>query len=119
MEAQRPIGFGTRVLVSAGVSQGDASLPADRQVTAEPWGHPCQGTRRLPWDVLRQRSGAMMPVTRLDPVVDSGAFAMREAYGGIGQVLASEATRLGLDRARAQGVNVVAVRNSNDCSAAG
>ena len=119
VDAQSLIDFGTRVLVNVGVPQADASLLADSLVTAERWGHASHGMLRLPWYVARLRSGAMTPVTRWDLVVDGGAVAVMDGHDGIGQVLMNEATRLGIDRARAHGVSAVAVRNSNHFGTAG
>lgn len=105
--------FGTEVLMHAGVPVPDAQLLADTLVTAEQWGHPSHGMLRLSWYVARLRSGAMTAVTRSDLVVNNGAVVVIDGHDGIGQVLAHEATGLGVVRAQAHGVSVVAVRNSN------
>ena len=105
--------FAVEVLTSMGVPHDDALMLADSLVTAERWGHASHGMLRLPWYVTRLRSGAMTPVTRCERVVDQGAIAVLDGHEGIGQVLAGEATRLGVERARAHGVSAVAVRNSN------
>ncbi len=113
IDAQSLIKVRTRVLLSVGVPQSDASLLADSLVTAERWGHPSHGMLRLPWYVARLRSGAMTPMTRWDLVVDNCAVAVMDGHDGIGQVLANDAARLDIDRAHAHGVSAVAVRNSN------
>jgi LDH2 family malate/lactate/ureidoglycolate dehydrogenase len=105
--------FGTEALTRVGVPPDDARLLAESLVIAERWGHASHGMLRLPWYIARLRSGAMAAVTRWDLVVDHGAIAVMDGHDGIGQVLANEAVRLGIDRARAHGVSAVAVRNSN------
>lgn len=113
VDVESLIKFGTDILVRLSVPPADAQLLADTLVTAERWGHPSHGMLRLPWYVARLRSGAMAAVTRWELVVDNGAIAVMDGHHGIGQVLADQAVRLGIDRARLHGVSVVAVRNSN------
>ena len=105
--------FGTDVLTRLGVPDDDATLVADSLVQADLWGHQSHGLLRLPWYAARVRSGAMRAVT--DPVVlsDTGPLLLLDGRDGIGQVLTERARRLAVDRARAQGVGVVGVRNSN------
>jgi LDH2 family malate/lactate/ureidoglycolate dehydrogenase len=105
--------LGADLLVQAGVPAADARLLADTLVTAEQWGHASHGMLRLPWYLARLRSGAMTAVTQSQLVLDNGAVAVIDGRDGIGQVLAQEATRVGIARAQAHGVSVVAVRNSN------
>lgn len=85
---------------------------------AERWGHSSHGMLRLPWYVAGLRSEAMTPVTRWALVVYSTAVAVIDRHDDTGQVLANEAARRELDRARAQGVSVVAVCNSNQLGTA-
>ncbi|CCG04237.1 Ldh family oxidoreductase [Blastococcus saxobsidens] len=105
--------FGTEVLVSLGVPADDATLVADSLVQADLWGHQSHGLLRLPWYAARLRSGVMRAVT--DPAVlsDTGPLLLLDGRDGIGQVLADRARRLASARARAHGVGVVGVRNSN------
>jgi LDH2 family malate/lactate/ureidoglycolate dehydrogenase len=105
--------FGTEVLGSVGVPAGDGALVADSLVQADLWGHQSHGLLRLPWYVARIRSGAMRAVT--DPAVlsDTGPLVLLDGRDGIGQVLTEHARRLAGQRARAHGVGVVGVRNSN------
>ncbi|WP_300753609.1 Ldh family oxidoreductase [Janthinobacterium sp.] len=105
--------FGADVLAETGVPAGDAHLLADSLVTAELWGHSSHGMLRLPWYVERLRSGAMTPVTSSVLAVDQGAVVVMDGYHGIGQVLTSQATTIGIERARKYGVSAVGVRNSN------
>jgi LDH2 family malate/lactate/ureidoglycolate dehydrogenase len=105
--------FGTRVLTTLDVPEDDAHLVADSLVQADLWGHQSHGVLRLPWYVARLRSGVM--TARTEPVVlsDTGALMMLDGRSGIGQVLAERARQLAVERARAHGVGVVGVRDSN------
>ncbi|TYP90717.1 Ldh family oxidoreductase [Blastococcus xanthinilyticus] len=105
--------FCARVLTALGVPDDDGALVADSLVQADLWGHQSHGVLRLPWYAARLRSGAMRAVT--EPVVlsDTGALLLLDGRDGIGQVLADRARSLATERARAHGVGVVGVRNSN------
>jgi LDH2 family malate/lactate/ureidoglycolate dehydrogenase len=101
------------VLGSLGVPDADAALVADSLVQADLWGHSSHGVLRLPWYAARLRSGAMS--ARTDPAVlaDTGPLVLLDGRDGVGQVLADRARETAVQRARAHGVGVVGVRNSN------
>lgn len=107
------LSFGKAVLLAHGVSDADAHLLADSLVAAELWGHSSHGMLRLPWYVDRLRNGVMKAVTQSETVLDQGALVVMDGHDGIGQVLTTQATRLGIERAREHGVSAVGVRNSN------
>ena len=98
---------------SAGVPADDAAFVADTLVQSDLWGHQSHGVLRVGWYYARLRSGAMLPVTAPETVVDSGAIAVIDGHDGVGQVVARHAVEDAVRRARAHGVGVVSVRNSN------
>jgi LDH2 family malate/lactate/ureidoglycolate dehydrogenase len=106
-------GFAAAVYRSAGVPEQDASLAADTLVQADLWGHQSHGLLRLGWYYARLKSGAMKARTDARVVVDGGAIAVLDGADGVGQVVARRALDEGVRRARAHGVGVVSVRNSN------
>src|SRR5215210_7516823 len=105
--------FGARALTALGVPDEDGALVADSLVQADLWGHQSHGFLRLPWYAARLRSGVMRAVT--DPAVlsDTGPLVLLDGRDGIGQVLTERARTLAIERARAHGVGLVGVRNSN------
>ena len=105
--------FGAAVLGALGVPGTQAALVAESLVQADLWGHSSHGMLRLPWYAARLRSGAMS--ARTEPVVlaDTGPLVLLDGRDGVGQVLADRARELAVARARAHGVGVVGVRNSN------
>lgn len=105
--------FGQAVLEAHNVPQSDAHLLSDSLVAAELWGHSSHGMLRLPWYVERLRSGVMKAVNCSETVIDQGALVVIDGHDGIGQVLTTQATRIGIERARTHGVSAVGVRNSN------
>jgi LDH2 family malate/lactate/ureidoglycolate dehydrogenase len=55
----------------------------------------------------------MNPVTKPEYAVDAGAVAVIDGHDGVGHVLTALATREAVKRAKAHGIGVVGVRNSN------
>ena len=110
---ERLIDFAGAVFASLGVPERDAHLVADSLVQADLWGHQSHGVLRLSWYAKRIQSGVMKAKTAPEFVVDGGALAVIDGHDGIGQVLTAMATRDAVRRAKAHGVAVVALRNSN------
>jgi LDH2 family malate/lactate/ureidoglycolate dehydrogenase len=113
LPAAELVGFATRILQSLGVPDADAELVADSLVTSDMWGHPSHGLLRLGWYVARLRSGAMHTVTDPHLVVDGGAVAVLDGDDGVGQIVTARAVEEAVQRAKAHGIGMVAVRNSN------
>jgi len=104
---------------AAGVPEEDAELVADSLVRADLWGHSSHGVMRAPWYIDRIRSGVMTPVTDPEVVVDAGAISVVNGRDGVGQVIAKRAMMDAVRRAKAHGVGVVSVRESNHHGALG
>jgi LDH2 family malate/lactate/ureidoglycolate dehydrogenase len=113
VDPQSLIAFGTSVYMSVGVPECDARLIADTLVQADLWGHQSHGVLRLGWYLDRIRNGVMKPVTTPEFVVDAGSVAVIDGHDGVGHVLTMLATREAIRRAKAHGIGVVGVRNSN------
>jgi LDH2 family malate/lactate/ureidoglycolate dehydrogenase len=105
--------FGSRVLERLGVPAADAALVAGSLVQADLWGHGSHGMLRLPWYAARLRTGAMAAVSAPAVLADTGPLVLLDGRDGVGQVLAERARVLAVERARAHGVGVVGVRDSN------
>jgi LDH2 family malate/lactate/ureidoglycolate dehydrogenase len=105
--------FATAVYESAGVPAAEATLAADTLIRAELWGHASHGLLRLGWYYARLKSGAMKGVTRSSIVTDAGAVAVLDGADGMGPTIATHAVDEAVTRAKAHGVGVVSVRNSN------
>jgi LDH2 family malate/lactate/ureidoglycolate dehydrogenase len=110
---ERLIDFATAVYASVGMPEPDARLVADTLVQADLWGHQSHGVLRLGWYWERVLNKVMDPVTKPQLVVDAGAMAVIDGREGVGHVLTMMATREAVKRAKAHGIAVVGVRNSN------
>lgn len=113
VDAGRLTEFAAAVYVGAGMPEADARLVADTLVQADLWGHQSHGVLRLGWYLDRVRNKVMNPVTQPEFAVDAGAVALIDGHDGVGHVLTVLATREAVKRAKAHGIGVVGVRNSN------
>jgi LDH2 family malate/lactate/ureidoglycolate dehydrogenase len=103
----------TDLYVAEGVPEADSAWVAETLVASDLWGHPSHGVMRATWYLARLRSGVMRRVTAPEWLVDAGAIGLMDAQDGIGQVATAAAMRSAIARAKAHGVSVVSVRNSN------
>ncbi len=113
VSADRLRDFATAVYASTGMPEADARLAADTLVQADLWGHQSHGVMRLSWYTARLKAGVVKPVAEPEFVTDAGAVAVMDGRDGMGQVLTALAMRDAIRRAKAHGVGVVALRNSN------
>ena len=108
-----------RLYQAAGLPPEDAALVADSLVQADLWGHSSHGVMRAPWYLDRVRAGTMRPVTQAAWLVDAGAIGLLHGHDGVGQVIAQQAMRSAIARAKQHGVGIVSVRESNHHGALG
>lgn len=109
----------TKALLACGVDQNsiEAILPTIHYANCR--GVPTHGVGRLPLYVKKIQAGNLNPKDEIETVVDSDAVAVLDAHDGFGQVAASHAMQIGMDKAKRYGIAVVGVRNSNNFGTAG
>jgi len=95
-----------------GSSEAEAQDVADHLVAANLSGHDSHGVGMLPDYVRLLHAGLLVPNQTLALVADTGGVLVFDAARGFGQAMAKEAMRRGIERARATGSVVVALRNS-------
>jgi len=113
IDSKKLADFAAAVYMTAGMSGTDASLLADTLVQADLWGHQSHAVLRLGWYLDRLRNGVMRPTPKIDQLVDAGAMGLIDGNESVGQVTTMHATRQAILRAKAHGVGIVGVRNSN------
>lgn len=96
-----------------GSAEEEARILASHLVEANLTGHDSHGVGMLPTYVRLYREGLLIPNQKLTPIADAGAVLVFEAGRGVGQKMAHEAVACGIERARALGAAVVALRNSS------
>ncbi|MBN1540853.1 Ldh family oxidoreductase [candidate division KSB1 bacterium] len=111
--------FVEKVFTSTGLDAVDAHICADNLVCADLRGIPSHGVARLKRYTDGIASGLIQPNNRPEIVMESASTATVDGHAGLGQVVATFATRLAIEKAQASGVGVVTVRNSNHYGIAG
>jgi len=102
-----------RVFAAAGSSEAEAAIVADHLVEANLRGHDSHGIG-LVANYLRNLGGGKAAVNQPGRVVsDNGSMIVYDGERGWGQIVARNATVLGIARAKRDGVAVVALRNAH------
>jgi uncharacterized oxidoreductase len=100
------------IFAAAGCEAEEAELIARELVGANLAGHDSHGVVRVPLYVDWMREGWVRAGQNAEVVTDGGAFVVLEGHKGFGQTIATQAVALGVERARANGTCIVALRNS-------
>jgi len=96
-----------------GLSRADAQLTADNLIFANLRGVDSHGVIRLKIYLDRLRAGGFKADVRPQVVCEQESSALIDAQHGVGQVAATAAMKLAIDKATTTGVAVVSVKNSN------
>jgi hydroxycarboxylate dehydrogenase B len=113
IEAARLTGMARRVFAAAGSVEEEAGLIADHLVEANLKGHDSHGVGMIPSYLRNLAGGKAKPNEPGRVVSDAGSMIVYDGERGWGQIVARNATMLGIERARRDGVAVVALRNAH------
>ena len=102
-----------RVLKGAGVSADDADLVATELKDANLMGHDSHGVMRLMQYADYVERGIIKPDAGFEVVVEKPSFAIIDGHFHFGQVTATKALKIGLEKAHAAGTSTVFIRNCN------
>ena len=102
-----------RAICAAAGSKGDEPADvADNLVHANLTGHDSHGIGMLPRYIRAVQEGELRPNMKIDLLVDTGAMLVVDGKAGYGQSVGRQAMELAIERAKAHGVCVMAVRRS-------
>jgi len=108
------------VFIGLGVPEDDAMICADVLITSDKRGIDSHGIGRLKTIYYdRIKAGIQNPVTRFEIVRESTATAVADGHNGMGQVISRKSMELAIEKARAVGLGMIVVRNSNHYGIAG
>ncbi|MEM0989249.1 MAG: Ldh family oxidoreductase [Pseudomonadota bacterium] len=102
----------TRIFTAAGGSELEAREIGENLVRANLAGHDSHGVVRTQRYCDWAREGTVHFGRTVETVINAPAFAVLEGNLGFGQTLGIQALEIGLQKARDQGVAIVALRNS-------
>ncbi|CAK9019586.1 Glycerol kinase (ATP:glycerol 3-phosphotransferase) (Glycerokinase) (GK), partial [Durusdinium trenchii] len=105
--------LGGRILEAAGVSPADAEIVASELAEANLVGHDSHGVMRLMQYVQMIEEGFVKPGGEFEVVKEAPAFAVIDGHFNFGQVTASRALALGIEKARSAGTATIMIRNCN------
>lgn len=108
-----------RLFAAGGLSPDAAAQMAEALVEADLDGIPSHGTMQAPVYLERLRRGSVSPAGAAQRVVDRDAIAVLDAGNMLGHLAADQAMALAVEKARAFGAGVVAVRNGFHFGVAG
>jgi uncharacterized oxidoreductase len=100
------------IFAAGGCGAGEHDRIAHYLVGANLVGHDSHGVIRVPSYIDWLRAGKVIANQTLEIVFENDAIAVVDGRFGFGQVMGEEAMKLGIKKARRQGVAVVALRNS-------
>ena len=107
-------------LKECNVPAGDANIIADVLITSDKRGIDSHGIGRFkPIYIDRLDAGIMNPVTKIDVIRDRKTTAVLDGNNGMGHVVSKTAMQMAIDKAKAHGMGMVAVRNSTHYGIAG
>ena len=107
-------------LAAAGVPAEDARIVADVLIESDKRGIDSHGIGRLkPIYLDRIEAGILDPVTTIEVVRDRLTAAVLDGHNGMGHVVGVRAMNLAIEKARAFGMGMVAVRHSTHYGIAG
>lgn len=110
--------FCARLLMAQGVSAEDAATTSAVFCQAEMMGEESHGLRLFVTLLGRIEAGGDRARTEVTVLAERGAIAVWDANRSLGQVVAARAMALAIEKARAHGIGLVAVRNGNSLTSA-
>ena len=112
VDPARLTGLLSAILQQAGCEAEEAFVVADHLVEASLRGHHSHGVIRVERYCAWLASGTILPNRELRVIADAGTMLHLDGQSGMGQRLARDATAMGIERARAQGSALVALRRA-------
>jgi uncharacterized oxidoreductase len=111
--ADKLTGIAHRVFAAGGSSEEEAGIVAGHLVEANLKGHDSHGVGMIPSYLRNLAAGKAKPNEPGRVVSDTGSIVVYDGERGYGQIVARNATLLGIDRAKRDGVAVVALKNAH------
>ncbi len=112
IKAERLVDFVADILTRAGSSAEEAKRVATYLTAANLTGHDSHGVIRVPRYVKSAVEGVIKTDQTIEVVIDAPSFAVIDGRFGFGQTVTPQAIRIGIDKCKAQGLSMIALRNS-------
>ena len=100
------------IFVKAGCSSAEAERIGKHLVSANLTGHDSHGVARVPRYVSWKKAGVVVADRQVEIVTETPVLAVVDGRHGFGQTVAPQAVAIGIDKARNNGLAMVALRNA-------
>jgi hydroxycarboxylate dehydrogenase B len=100
------------IFAGVGSSKEEAQQVARSLVGANLAGHDSHGVIRVPRYVAWVESGDIVPNQTVQHLLDAPSFAVLDGRYGFGQSVAPQAVAIGMEKAKAEGLSAVALKNA-------
>lgn len=102
----------TDIFVAAGVTRAESERIAGSLVGANLTGHDSHGVVRVPRYVEWKEDGDFLPGQTVSVVTETPVSAVLDGHYGFGQTVAPQAVDIGIAKARAMGLSLIALKNA-------
>ena len=106
------IALAADIFAGVGSSKQEARQVASSLVGANLAGHDSHGVIRVPRYVAWVESGDIVPNQTVERLIDTSSFAVLDGRYGFGQSVAPQAVAIGMEKAKAEGLSAVALKNA-------
>jgi hydroxycarboxylate dehydrogenase B len=112
IKAEKMSAFVAEIFTRAGCSPAEAARIGKYLVTANLTGHDSHGVQRVPRYVQWLRDGIFVADRIVNVVTETPVYAVVDGLHGFGQTVAPQAVQIGIDKCRAMGLSMIALRNA-------
>ena len=113
LQADHLIQVGTDIFRAAGATEEEASVVARYLVNSNLVGHDSHGVIQIPSYIRRIQSGNICPGATIDVVNETPSTAVLDGNWGFGQVTATRAMEVAIEKAASHTISSVGIRNCN------
>jgi hydroxycarboxylate dehydrogenase B len=100
------------IFIKAGCSEGEGERIGRYLVGANLAGHDSHGVARVPRYLQYKRDGAVFADRKVEIKTETPVLAVVDGRHGFGQTVAPQAVQIGIDKCKAMGLSMVALRNA-------
>lgn len=112
-DADRLIQVGMDIFRAAGASDEEAAVVARHLVTSNLVGHDSHGVIRIPSYIRNIRAGDIRPGARTEVIRETSSTAVLNGNWGFGQVTATRAMEIAIEKASGHAISSVGIRDCN------
>ena len=104
--------FVADIFAAAGCSKEEGGRIGRYLVSANLSGHDSHGVVRVPRYASQKKAGTVLPDIEVEVVVETPVIAVVDGKYGFGQTVTPQAVRIGIDKAKKNGLSAVTLRNA-------